>query len=120
MSAKIEIFDPALCCPTGVCGPSVDPELTRISRLHHQLVNKGYDVKRYNLGQEPDQFANNKQINDLLGSDGPDALPAVVVNGELSFYGRYPTVGEFSEWFGFDPKDMQGKEPKKQLNITLK
>ena len=25
---KIEIFDPAMCCSTGVCGPSVDPELT--------------------------------------------------------------------------------------------
>jgi len=120
MTTKIEIFDPALCCPTGVCGPSVDPELTRISRLHHLLINKGYDVKRYNLGQEPDQFANNQQVNDLLSSEGPEGLPAVLVNGELSFNGRYPNVDEFAEWFDFDPKEMQVKEPKKKLDFTLK
>ncbi len=120
MSTKIEVFDPALCCPTGVCGPSVDPELTRISRLHHQLVTKGYDVKRYNLAQEPDQFAKNQQVNELLESEGPDGLPAVVVNGELSFNGRYPKVEEFAEWFDFDPKEMKVKEPKKKINITLK
>ncbi|WP_416148479.1 arsenite efflux transporter metallochaperone ArsD [Salipaludibacillus sp. HK11] len=117
MSNKIEIFDPALCCPTGVCGPSVDPELTRISRLHLQLVNSDYDVKRFNLAQEPDQFANNKQINQLLQTDGPDALPAVLVDGELTFYGRYPTVDEFAEWFDFDPAEMQIKEPKKKFNL---
>jgi len=25
----IEIFDPAMCCSSGVCGPSVDPKLVR-------------------------------------------------------------------------------------------
>lgn len=120
MSKKIEIFDPALCCATGVCGPSVDPELTRFSMLHHQLLNQGYDVKRYNLAQEPDKFVNNQEVNELLGNEGPDGLPAVVVNGELTFNGRYPNVNEFAEWFDFDPKEMQVKEPKKKLNITLK
>ncbi|PYZ92049.1 arsenical resistance operon transcriptional repressor ArsD [Salipaludibacillus keqinensis] len=120
MNKKIEIFDPALCCPTGVCGPSVDPELTRISRLHLQLVNQGYDVLRYNLAQEPDQFANNKQVNELLGSEGPDALPAVVVDGQLAFNERYPSVDEFADWLGFDKEMVKVKEPKKKLNITLK
>ena len=27
---KIEIFDPAMCCPTGLCGPNIDPEIKRI------------------------------------------------------------------------------------------
>ncbi len=26
----IEIFDPAMCCSTGVCGPSIDTELMRV------------------------------------------------------------------------------------------
>jgi hypothetical protein len=25
--AKMQVFDPAMCCSTGVCGPSVDPTL---------------------------------------------------------------------------------------------
>ena len=28
---KIEIFDPAMCCPTGLCGTNIDPELMRIA-----------------------------------------------------------------------------------------
>lgn len=46
---KIEIFDPAMCCATGVCGPSVDPELIRIATVVHNLQTKGYEIKRYNL-----------------------------------------------------------------------
>ncbi len=38
---KVEIFDPALCCPTGVCGPSVDPELTRMASAVFLLEKKG-------------------------------------------------------------------------------
>ena len=30
---KIEIFDPAMCCSTGVCGPGVDPELLRMATM---------------------------------------------------------------------------------------
>jgi hypothetical protein len=49
---KIEIFDPAMCCSTGVCGPSVDSELIRISVAVNNLKNKGIDVTRYNLASE--------------------------------------------------------------------
>jgi len=24
---RIEIFDPAMCCPTGLCGPNINPDL---------------------------------------------------------------------------------------------
>ncbi|MDH3390414.1 MAG: arsenic metallochaperone ArsD family protein, partial [Desulfobulbaceae bacterium] len=27
----IEIYDPPMCCPTGVCGPNVDPELVQFA-----------------------------------------------------------------------------------------
>lgn len=40
MSVKIEIFDPALCCSTGVCGPSVDPALIQVANAIEQLKNK--------------------------------------------------------------------------------
>ncbi|SES43303.1 arsenite efflux transporter metallochaperone ArsD [Salipaludibacillus aurantiacus] len=117
MAKKIEIFDPALCCPTGVCGPDVDPELTRISRLHLKLVKNGYHVKRYNLAQEPDPFVTHKGVNELLEKEGPDALPAVVVDGKLAFYNRYPTMEEFSEWLGLDKEELQTKEPEKKINL---
>lgn len=30
---KIEIFDPAMCCPTGLCGTNINPELMRSNRI---------------------------------------------------------------------------------------
>lgn len=37
---KIEIFDPAMCCSTGVCGPSVNPELIRVAAVVENLKKK--------------------------------------------------------------------------------
>ena len=45
---KVEIFDPAMCCSTGVCGPGVDPELTRVASAVYSLRTKrNFDIKRY-------------------------------------------------------------------------
>jgi hypothetical protein len=63
-----------MCCSTGVCGPSVDPELIRISVAVNNLKNKGIDVTRYNLASEPDAFANNVVISQLLTDKGPGRI----------------------------------------------
>jgi hypothetical protein len=56
-----------MCCSTGVCEyTSVDSELIRISVAVNNLKNKGIDVTRYNLASEPDAFANNSVISQLL------------------------------------------------------
>lgn len=78
---KVEIFDPAMCCSTGVCGPSVDPELTRVASAVFALKKKGFDITRYNLTSEPDKFVDQAEVNKILMSKGPDALPVVLVNG---------------------------------------
>ncbi|WP_416148890.1 arsenite efflux transporter metallochaperone ArsD [Salipaludibacillus sp. HK11] len=117
MSTKIEIFDPALCCATGVCGPSVDPELTRISRTIMKLVNEGYDVSRYNLAQEAEYFAEHKGVTRLLEEEGPDGLPATVVDGELVLHGRYPSLSEFAEWFEFNEEDLKVNLPKRTIEL---
>ncbi|ADH98282.1 arsenite efflux transporter metallochaperone ArsD [Salisediminibacterium selenitireducens] len=121
MTTKVELFDPALCCPTGVCGTDVNPELTKIARLVSVLTGMGYSVKRYNLAQEPMPFSTNKEIVDLMEQHGVDSLPGVVVNGTLVFSGRYPTISEFAEWFDMAEDDLreQMKTPKKTLNISL-
>lgn len=36
---KMKIFEPAMCCPTGICGVGVDPELLRISAALDTLKN---------------------------------------------------------------------------------
>lgn len=119
MTKKVEIFDPALCCSTGVCGTDVDPALTKIARLVSVLTGMGYDVKRYNLAQEAMHFSTNPAIVKLLEEKGVDSLPAVTADGELKLTGRYPTISELSEWFGLDESDLRDKmkTPKKTLNM---
>lgn len=63
---KVEIFDPAMCCPTGVCGPSINPELLRMATVVNALKEKGIIIKRYGLSNEPQDFISNKVINDIL------------------------------------------------------
>lgn len=59
---KMVIYDPAMCCSTGVCGPGVDPELLRVSALLNSLKNNGISVERYNLNGNPQAFIDSKVI----------------------------------------------------------
>lgn len=95
---KLEVFDPAMCCSTGVCGPSVDPALAAFAADLGWVASTGAEVRRYNLGQEPGAFAGNEQVRTLLQDKGEDALPVVFVDGEFRSSGRYPTRDELAGW----------------------
>jgi hypothetical protein len=85
----IEVYDPPLCCPTGVCGPSVDPELTRISADLAWLAGQGAVVERFNLAQQPQAFLANAKVAAILREAGNVALPLVLCEGEVVATGRY-------------------------------
>jgi hypothetical protein len=116
---KVEIFDPALCCPTGVCGPSVDPELTRVATAIFLLEKRDFDIKRYNLGTEPAKFVENIEVNKVLHEKGPDSLPVTIVDGKIAKIGIYPTNEEFAEWFGVKKEELSKKQSA-GLKIDLK
>ncbi len=90
----ITVFDPPMCCSTGVCGTEVDPELAAFAGFTDQLRARGFDVRRYNLGQEPMAFVENPLVKALLEGEGTDALPAVLVDGAVLCTGRYPDLKE--------------------------
>lgn len=117
--SKVEIFDPALCCPTGVCGPSVDPELTRVATAIFLLEKRGFDIKRYNLGTEPAKFVENIEVNKVLHEKGPDSLPVTIVDGKIAKIGIYPTNEEFAEWFGVNVTELSKKQTA-SLKIDIK
>jgi AhpD family alkylhydroperoxidase len=96
--AKVEVFDPPMCCSTGVCGPSVDPALAAFAADLAWLGDQGVVVERHTLSQEPQVFAERELVRELLAERGDDALPAVVVDGELRSSGRYPSRQELSSW----------------------
>lgn len=109
---KMIIFDPAMCCSTGVCGPSVNKELLRVSTVLNNLKNKGVIVERYNLTSNPQGFIDNKEVNNIIMTeDGINKLPIIILEGEIVKMGAYPTNEEFCEWL---------EVPVEYLKATLK
>lgn len=94
LAGTVAVYDPAMCCPTGVCGPGVDPALLQIARDLRWLQARGVAVERYGLSQEPQAFTQAGRVSGLLQAFGDKALPATLVNGEVLAHGRYPTRDE--------------------------
>lgn len=100
LSGTVAIYDPAMCCATGACGPAIDPALLEITRDLRWLEKQGVVVQRYGLSQEPGEFVKQPKITGLMQAFGDDALPATLVNGEVATYGRYPSRDELSALLG--------------------
>ena len=93
---SIRVYDPPMCCSTGVCGTDVDPDLANFSAMLTQLAERGVQIERYNLGQRPMAFVENATVKGLLEKEGADILPLIFLNDEIQFKGRYPTQDERS------------------------
>lgn len=89
-----EIFDPPMCCPTGLCGPTLDQRLLDLSEMILNLQSEGVQVKRYQMTSHPHAFLNNSDVMQLLRERGTAALPITVVAGRMVKAGAYPTPSE--------------------------
>jgi len=95
---KIEVYDPAMCCSSGLCGPAPNKELTRVAADLKRLAKRGVEVRRYGLSQEPAAFLSQEDVKRLLLEKGQDILPLTVVDGQVRLTERYPTTVEFETW----------------------
>lgn len=86
-----------MCCPTGLCGVSVDPELLRISTVFDRLTRNNIQAERYNLSNAPMEFIKNKEVNKIVGDEGVEALPVTVVDDKIVLKGRYPRNEEIMQ-----------------------
>lgn len=98
--SRMVIFDPAMCCSTGVCGPSVDPELLRVAAVLENLKKAGIQVARHNLSSEPQSFMRSEAVANTLNEKGVAALPITMVDGKIAKSGSYPTSEEFARLLG--------------------
>ena len=104
--SKIEIFDPAMCCSTGLCGVGVDPELLRVATTINTLIKKGAKVIRYDLSSEPQAFVDNKKVNEYLMKEEVEVLPITVVDGVVVKTKKYPSDEEFAKWADVSTEDI--------------
>ncbi|PKM69491.1 MAG: arsenical resistance operon transcriptional repressor ArsD [Firmicutes bacterium HGW-Firmicutes-19] len=113
--SKIMIFDPAMCCPSGMCGVSIDPEIIRVATTLHTIRKNGVEIKRYNLSSNPMEFVNHSEVNRYLNERGVECLPLTVVDDQVVLSGRYPTDLEMVKMVGLSESIL--RELPKALNV---
>ena len=90
----IHVYDPPMCCSTGVCGTDIDPDVVSFAALLSRIGRHGVTVERYNMAQQPMAFAQNPVVKALLEDEGTAALPLILWDGAVHLKGRYPTSAE--------------------------
>ena len=94
MLPAVEIFDPPMCCPTGLCGPTLDQTLLDVGDMIQALQADGLRVERYQMTSHPQKFINNADVMRLVREKQMAALPITAVRGQIIKVGVYPTLTE--------------------------
>lgn len=102
MTRKLEVFDPPMCCSSGVCGPNVDPRLVEFSAALDWLRAQGVQVERYNPSHQYDAFAGNAIVVKAITDWSLNCLPLILVNGEIGSRSVYPAREELADMAGLD------------------
>ena len=90
----VEIFDPPMCCPTGMCGPTIDQTLLDLNEMILTLQSQGVSVARYQMANHPNAFLNNAEVMKIVLEKQMEALPITVVHGKVIKTQAYPSLEE--------------------------
>ena len=93
---KLEVFDPAMCCSTGVCGVDVDQVLVQFNADLQWIAEQGVEVRRYNLSQEPQAFTENTEVLKEIQAS-IERLPIILVDGQIVATGAYPSRAQLAQ-----------------------
>jgi len=107
--AILQVFDPPMCCASGVCGPNINPALPRFAADLEWLRSQGVAVERFNLAQEPAAFAENPVVQQMLADGGPKCLPLILVDGHVVSQGVYPSREELTAFTGIAAQKPVGR-----------
>ncbi len=90
----VEVFDPPLCCPTGLCGPVLDTTLLDLGEAIVALQSEGHAVTRHMMTTDPQAFMRNREVYQAIKARQLEVLPITVVRGRIVKTGAYPTLDE--------------------------
>jgi hypothetical protein len=94
VQADVALYDPPMCCPTGLCGPALDQALLDTNELVLALKERGLRVERYQMQSQPQAFIGNPEVMRLVRERTLEALPITAVRGVVIKSGAYPTRAE--------------------------
>ncbi len=65
--------------------------------------SRGATIELLDLANEPAAFDGNRVVSGFLARSGREALPLVLVDGEISLTGRFPSQDDCACWLGVMP-----------------
>lgn len=104
---SIHVFEPALCCNTGVCGEDVDQALVSFTADLDSFKQQGVDITRHNLANDPGAFVQNPVVMNFLQAAGSEGLPLVLVDDVTVLTGRYPTREMLARYAGVETAPLR-------------
>ena len=105
---KLEVYDPAMCCSTGVCGPDARSRaLVAFAADLKWLAGQGVTVQRYNLAREPQAFAANPAVIKDMEA-GMDQLPVIALDGRIVSTGVYLSREQLVQKLGLKANNAAG------------
>ena len=111
----ITVYDPAMCCSTGICGTDIDQKLVDLAADLDWLKTQGVQVRRFGLSREPAEFAANDTIRQIMQDSEGDDLPVFMINGALKAKAHYPSRAELAEWTGINAPKLEITEQVREL-----
>ena len=105
----LTIYDPAMCCSTGICGADIDQKLVNFAADLDWLKSEGIEVNRINLSQEPGLFAENEQVKSVLDNSGVEGLPVILAGDEMQSFGQYPDRVKLAQMAGVTVAQVVGQ-----------
>jgi Arsenical resistance operon protein ArsD len=95
---KLTIYEEAMCCSTGVCGPDPDTELVEVTHAVDKLEEEFTDVEitRANMSSDIERFLEHEDVSDAVESNGPSVLPITTVNDEIIAKEEYLSYDELA------------------------
>lgn len=97
LGSTVELFDPPMCCPTGLCGPTLDQTLLDVNEMILALKAASVTVERYQMTSHPTKFTGNPEVMKLVQQRQMEALPITVIGGRVIKAGAYPTLAEVQQ-----------------------
>jgi len=101
---NIKVFDPPMCCSSGVCGSKIDPALIEFAGVVNTIKKAGFNIERYNLSKEPMAFVQYQAAKKFLEDKGQEKLPAIFIDDELVFTEKYPSRNEILDYLCIQTK----------------
>jgi len=97
---ELIIYEGAMCCSTGVCGPEPDRELMEFNETLKRLTseyNSNLKIMRASLVFNSLLFFANTEIAQLVKENGTAILPITTVNGTIMAKQKYMTYEQIKD-----------------------